>query len=74
MKLRFCIPSLLGVEGLIADELRFLEAEDVAAENGRVLFSGDETTLAPTSRSAYRSWSVLFTPRRSKNCSRARAA
>lgn len=46
MKLRFCIPSLLGVEGLIADELRFLEAEDVAAENGRVLFSGDETTLA----------------------------
>ncbi|MBQ3889204.1 MAG: class I SAM-dependent RNA methyltransferase, partial [Clostridia bacterium] len=46
MKLRFCIPSLLGVEGLIADELRFLEAEDVAAENGRVLFSGDESTLA----------------------------
>ena len=46
MKLRFCIPSLLGVEGFIADELRFLEVEDVTAENGRVLFSGDETTLA----------------------------
>lgn len=46
MNIRFCIPSLLGVEGFIADELRFLGAEDVAAENGRVLFSGDENMLA----------------------------
>ncbi len=46
MKIDFCIPSLLGVEGLIADELRFLGAENVAAENGRILFSGDENMLA----------------------------
>ncbi len=46
MKIDFCIPCLLGVEGLIADELRFLGAENVAAENGRVLFSGDENMLA----------------------------
>ena len=46
MNINFCIPCLLGVEGLIADELRFLGAENVAAENGRVLFSGDENMLA----------------------------
>ena len=46
MKINFVIPCLLGVEGIIADELRSLEAEDVRAENGRVLFSGDENLLA----------------------------
>lgn len=46
MQLNFCIPCLLGLEGLIADELRQLEAENVCAENGRVLFSGDENLLA----------------------------
>ena len=46
MKINFVIPCLLGVEGIIADELRSLEAEDVKAENGRVLFSGDENLLA----------------------------
>ena len=46
MKIDFVIPCLLGVEGLIADELRFLGAENVCAENGRVLFSGDENILA----------------------------
>ena len=46
MKIDFVIPCLLGVEGIIADELRSLEAEDVKAENGRVLFSGDENLLA----------------------------
>lgn len=46
MKINFVIPCLLGVEGIIADELRSLEAEDVVAENGRVLFSGDENLLA----------------------------
>ena len=46
MRINFVIPCLLGVEGLIADELRALEVEQVAAENGRVLFSGDEFTLA----------------------------
>ena len=46
MKINFVIPCLLGVEGIIADELRFLGAENVNAENGRVLFSGDENMLA----------------------------
>ena len=46
MKINFVIPCLLGVEGIIADELRFLGAENVCAENGRVLFSGDENMLA----------------------------
>lgn len=46
MTINFCIPCLLGMEGFIADELRALEAENVCAENGRVLFSGDENILA----------------------------
>ncbi|MBR3802019.1 MAG: class I SAM-dependent RNA methyltransferase [Clostridia bacterium] len=46
MLINFCIPCLLGLEGFIADELRALEAQNVQAENGRVLFSGDENILA----------------------------
>ena len=42
MQIEFCVPCLLGLEGLIADELRQMDAENVRAENGRVLFSGDE--------------------------------
>ena len=46
MKLEFCCPTLFGLEGIVADELRFGgKLEDVRAENGRVLFSGDEDTL-----------------------------
>ena len=44
--MQFVIPCLLGLEGPIAEELRALDAGDVAAENGRVLFSGDEHILA----------------------------
>ncbi len=46
MNIEFCVPCLLGLEGLIADELRQMDAPDVRAENGRVFFSGDEYTLA----------------------------
>lgn len=46
MRIKFCVPCLLGLEGLIADELREMGAEEVNAENGRVLFSGDEHILA----------------------------
>jgi len=46
MKMNFVIPCLLGLESLISDELKQLEAENVRAENGRVLFSGDENILA----------------------------
>ncbi len=46
MKINFVIPCLLGIEGLISNELNELGAENVLAENGRVLFSGDEHILA----------------------------
>ena len=46
MTYQYCVPCLLGLEGMIADELREMEAQDVQAENGRVLFSGDEAILA----------------------------
>ena len=45
-KLQFCAPCLFGLEGLLSDELRKIEAQDVRAENGRVLFAGDFHTLA----------------------------
>lgn len=47
MQFEFCCPTLFGLEGIVADELRFEgKIEDVRAENGRVFFSGDEKTLA----------------------------
>lgn len=36
----FCIPCLFGLEGLVADELRHMDMQDVRAEDGRVFFSG----------------------------------
>lgn len=39
-------PCLFGLEGLVADELRFMGAENVLAENGRVFFEGNESVLA----------------------------
>ena len=44
--MEFCVPCLFGLEGIAGDELRWLEIENVRVENGRVLFSGDETALA----------------------------
>ena len=35
------VPTLFGLEGLVADELRYHGLENVTAENGRVLFEGD---------------------------------
>ncbi len=46
MKLKFSAPCIFGLEGICANELKFLGIEDVMAENGRVLFSGDFNTLA----------------------------
>ena len=45
-QMEFCVPCLFGLEGIAGDELRRLEIENVRVENGRVLFSGDETALA----------------------------
>ena len=47
MELTMCCPTLFGLEGIVADELRFGgKLTDVRAENGRVFFEGDESTLA----------------------------
>ena len=40
-----CVPCLFGLEGLAADELRYLGMENVRSETGRVLFEGDERAL-----------------------------
>ena len=42
----FAVPTLFGLESIAGDELRRLDLENVRVENGRVLFSGDEETLA----------------------------
>lgn len=39
-------PCLLGMEGLVAEELRRMNAQNVRPENGRVLCDGDFTMLA----------------------------
>ncbi len=44
--MEFSVPTLFGLEGIAGDELRRLNMENVRAENGRVLFSGDESSLA----------------------------
>lgn len=41
MEYTLSVPCLFGLEGLCAQELRRLDMQDVAAENGRVLFRGD---------------------------------
>lgn len=46
MNLTFCAPCIFGLEGICANELRFLGMDNVRAENGRVLFEGDFSTLA----------------------------
>lgn len=45
-KINFSAPCLFGIEGICADELKRMGIENVSAENGRVLFSGDFSTLA----------------------------
>lgn len=37
---------LMGVEGLVANELKFMGAKNVSPENGRVVFKGDYNILA----------------------------
>ncbi len=43
--LTFAVPTLFGLEGLCADEIRRLELPEVHAENGRVLCSGTPADL-----------------------------
>ena len=44
-KIQFSAPCLFGIEGICADELKRAGMENVRAENGKVLFEGDFTTL-----------------------------
>ncbi len=44
--MEFAAPCLMGVEGICADELKRADIQEVRAENGRVLFKGDFSTLA----------------------------
>lgn len=44
--LTFSAPCLFGTEGVVANELRFMDISDVRAETGRVLFTGDFSTMA----------------------------
>ena len=46
MNYSLSVPCLLGLEGPIADELRRMDLQDVAAENGRVNFRGGAEAVA----------------------------
>ena len=46
MNYSLSVPCLLGLEGPIAEELRRMGLADVAAENGRVNFSGGAEAIA----------------------------
>ncbi len=46
MKMDFTAPCIFGLEKPVSDELKEMGAENIAAENGRVFFSGDESILA----------------------------
>ena len=45
-QMQFAAPCLFGLEGICGDELRRLNVENVQVEDRRVLFTGDEYTLA----------------------------
>ncbi len=45
MQLKLCAPCLFGLEGIAADEFKRLGFQNVLAENGRVNFEGDLSTL-----------------------------
>lgn len=42
----FCATCLLGLEGLVSNELRHHDIDNIRAENGRVLFDGDFSACA----------------------------
>ena len=43
---RLVIPCLMGVEGLVGNELRDMGAQNVEPQNGRVFFDGSEEMIA----------------------------
>ena len=46
MQFEFCAPCLFGLEGPLGNELRHMDMQNVAPENGRVYFQGDAAALA----------------------------
>lgn len=46
MEYKYVCPCLLGIEGLVADELRAMGAQQIEPQNGRVVFSGGYEILA----------------------------
>ena len=42
----FCVPCLFGLEGLVADELRRLNLQNVRAQDRRVFFDGEFADMA----------------------------
>ena len=46
MSFTFCCPCHFGVEGLLSDEMKRLNLQNVRAENGRVRFDGEGSDLA----------------------------
>ncbi len=70
MEYQYVCPCLLGLEGLVAGELRAMEIKGVEGQNGKVLFRGGEEVLARAnlcSRYAER----VFPPAALKNCFKA---
>jgi len=61
MKLNLCAPCLFGLEGIAADECKRLGFAEVAAENGRVNFSGDLETLVKANLWSRYSERILLT-------------
>ena len=57
------LPCLLGVEGLVAEELRDMGAENVAPENGRVLCAGSPEMIARANIRSRFAERVLVLPR-----------
>ena len=45
-KLLFCAPTMFGLEGIARDELKRMGMQNVAAEEGRVLFEGELSDAA----------------------------
>lgn len=45
-KFTFCVPTLFGLEGIAANELKRLGMDNVTAENGRVFFDGSMSDMA----------------------------
>ncbi len=60
MELRFTAPCIFGLEGLCANELRFHGIENVSAENGRVIFTGDYSTLAKANINSHYAERILI--------------